>query len=118
VPRWWPERVCWALSDEYHAPAVPGGHVRIYRRGALNRLLEGAGLALAGSHHAHALHSPYWWLKCAGGPRRDDHPAVRGYHRFLVWDITRSHRWVRAAEHVLDPVLGKSLVLYARKAAA
>ena len=30
VPRWFPELVCWALSDDYHL--VPGGHVRIYRR--------------------------------------------------------------------------------------
>ena len=29
VPRWLPERVCWALSDEYHANE--GGHIRIYR---------------------------------------------------------------------------------------
>src|SRR3954465_11658659 len=28
VPRWLPERVCWALSDEYHANE--GGHIRIY----------------------------------------------------------------------------------------
>jgi len=32
VPAWFPERVCWALSDDYHAPAVAGGHMRIYRR--------------------------------------------------------------------------------------
>jgi len=31
VPSFLPERVCWLLSDEYHAPFVPGGHVRIYR---------------------------------------------------------------------------------------
>ena len=31
VPAWLPEQVCWALSDEYHAPFVEGGHVRIYR---------------------------------------------------------------------------------------
>ena len=30
VPTWFPEKVCWALSDEYHAPFVPGGHVRIF----------------------------------------------------------------------------------------
>ena len=30
VPRWWPERICWALSDAYHE--VEGGHIRIYRR--------------------------------------------------------------------------------------
>lgn len=29
VPRYWPEKVCWALSDAYHE--VEGGHVRIYR---------------------------------------------------------------------------------------
>lgn len=115
VPRWWPEKVCWALSDGYHAPAVPDGHVRIYRGAALRRLLTEAGLALAGAHHAHALHSPFWWLKCAVGLERDDHPAVRCYHRFLVWDITRRHRWVRAVERLLDPVLGKSLVVYATK---
>ncbi|HLN78897.1 MAG TPA: methyltransferase domain-containing protein, partial [Nocardioidaceae bacterium] len=28
VPRWLPEKICWALSDEYHE--VEGGHVRIY----------------------------------------------------------------------------------------
>ena len=28
VPRWLPEKVCWALSDAYHE--VEGGHVRIY----------------------------------------------------------------------------------------
>ncbi len=30
VPTWLPEKVCWALSDEYHAPFVEGGHVRIF----------------------------------------------------------------------------------------
>ena len=28
VPASLPERICWALSDEYHAPKVEGGHVR------------------------------------------------------------------------------------------
>ena len=29
VPRWLPERICWALSDEYHANE--GGHIRIFK---------------------------------------------------------------------------------------
>ena len=29
VPRWLPEKVCWILSDEYHANE--GGHIRIYQ---------------------------------------------------------------------------------------
>ena len=50
------------------------------------------GLRPFASHHAHALHSPYWWLRCLVGPKRDDHPAVRAYHRLLVWDIMRAPR--------------------------
>jgi SAM-dependent methyltransferase len=115
VPRWFPERVCWALAEDYHAPAVPGGHVRIYRRRELARRLRAAGLRPVGSHHAHALHSPYWWLKCAVGVKNDDARTVRLYHRFLVWDIVHPHRWVRLLERLLNPVLGKSLVVYLEK---
>lgn len=114
VPAWLPERVCWALSREYHE--VPGGHVRIFTRAELTAKLAGAGLEVTGSHHAHGLHSPYWWLKCAVGVHRDEHPAVRGYHRLLVWDIMRRPALTRLAEAALNPLIGKSLVLYARKA--
>jgi hypothetical protein len=34
------------------------------------------------------------------------------YHRFLVYDIMRRPTWTRTIERVLNPVLGKSLVLY------
>ena len=115
VPRFGPEAVNWALSNDYHD--VPGGHVRIYRRSTLFERLRGAGLRPVGSHHAHALHSPYWWLRCWVGPRRDDHPAVRVYHRLLVWDIMRAPRLTRVTERVLNPVLGKSLVVYLEKPA-
>ena len=72
VPRWFPERVCWALSSDYHAPAVPDGHVRIYRRRVLAARLEAAGLRVDGASYAHALHSPYWWLRCLVGLDRPD----------------------------------------------
>ncbi|RSN34262.1 SAM-dependent methyltransferase [Amycolatopsis sp. WAC 01416] len=112
VPRWWPERICWLLSDAYHE--VEGGHIRIYRRRELLGRLTEAGLLPTGSHHAHALHSPYWWLKCAVGPD-EEHRLCALYHRFLVWDIMRNPPPVRFAERALNPVLGKSLVVYARK---
>ncbi len=67
VPTWLPEKINWMLSDEYHAPKSVGGHVRIYSATELKAKLRSAGLAITGSHHAHALHSPYWWLKCAVG---------------------------------------------------
>jgi SAM-dependent methyltransferase len=114
VPRWWPERVCWALSSEYHD--IPGGHVRIYRRSDLVRRLRRSGLVVAPSHHhAHALHSPYWWLRCALGMSREQALAARLYHRFLVYDLMRRPRWTRSLERALNPVLGKSVVLYARR---
>jgi SAM-dependent methyltransferase len=113
VPAWLPERVCWALSSEYHE--VPGGHVRIFTRAELTAKLIAAGLSPTGGHHAHGLHSPYWWLKCAVGVQDDAHPAVRGYHRLLVWDIMRKPALTRVTEAALNPVIGKSLVLYARK---
>ena len=115
VPSWLPEQVCWALSEEYHAPFVEGGHVRIYSEPLLRRRLRQAGLLPRGAHRAHALHTPYWWLKCAVGPANDDHPLVQAYHRLLVWDIVEAPTVTRVAERVLTPVLGKSLVVYARK---
>lgn len=116
VPRWWPERVCWALSEAYHQ--VEGGHVRIYKARELTGKLVGAGLEPVGRHYAHGLHSPYWWIKCAVGVDRDDHPLPRLYHRMLVWDMMRRPWLTRTAEHLLNPVLGKSVVVYLHKPAS
>jgi hypothetical protein len=63
----------------------------------------------------HGLHSPYWWIKCAVGVTKDRHPLVRAYHRLLVWDIMRRPRATRLAERALNPLIGKSLVVYLRK---
>jgi SAM-dependent methyltransferase len=118
VPASLPERVCWALTAEYHAPFVAGGHVRIYTADGLRAVLRGAGFRPTSAHRAHALHSPYWWLKCAVGPTNDDHPLVRAYHHALCWDIGGAQPWsrfTRAADRALTPVIGKSLVVYARK---
>ncbi len=110
VPRWWPERVCWALSDAYHE--VEGGHVRIYRRRDLESRLRSAALVARARHHAHALHSPYWWLQCALGERAR---IPQLYHRFLVYDLTHRPWWTQATERVLNPLVGKSLVVYLEK---
>jgi SAM-dependent methyltransferase len=113
VPAFFPERICWSLSTEYHE--VPGGHVRIYTRVELEAKLARAGLEPRWHHHAHGLHSPYWWLKCAVGVGKDDHPLASAYHKMLVWDIMKHPRTTRIAERALNPVIGKSLVVYAVK---
>ncbi len=118
VPSWLPETINWKLSDEYHAPKSPGGHVRIYSATELRAKLRASGLDVTGSHRAHALHSPYWWLKCAVGPHDDDNRLVQGYRRFLEWDIVEQPRSTRLAERVLSPALGKSVVFYAQKPVA
>lgn len=79
VPAWLSERICWALSEEYHAPIAEGGHVRIYREAEMREKMRACGLRPRGSHKEHGIHAPYWWLRCAVGPTRDDHPLVRQY---------------------------------------
>ncbi|MFY8238264.1 MAG: class I SAM-dependent methyltransferase, partial [Ilumatobacteraceae bacterium] len=48
VPTWWPEKINWMLSDEYHAPKSVGGHVRIYSATELKAKLRSAGLDVTG----------------------------------------------------------------------
>ncbi len=115
VPASFPERICWALDAGYHD--TPGGHVRIYRRAELLEKLRHAGLNVYASHRAHALHAPYWWLRCALGVRRENAWLVRRYRAVLERQIVRGSRLLDGLDHALDPVLGKSLVVYATKPA-
>ncbi|HEX8780783.1 MAG TPA: class I SAM-dependent methyltransferase [Nocardioides sp.] len=113
VPRWLPEVINWKLSDDYHN--VPGGHIRIYTDKELVDKVTKAGLVLTGKDHAHGLHAPYWWIKCAVGVTNDDHLLAKAYHKLLVWEIVKNPAALRLAGKVLDPLIGKSMVLYFRK---
>ncbi len=113
VPRYLPERICWALSHDYHNEE--GGHIRIFKKKELVGILESAGTKCLESGWAHSLHSPYWWLKCAVGHKNDEHPAVKLYHRFLVWDIMKKPLLTRALDKTLNPLISKSIVLYLKK---
>jgi SAM-dependent methyltransferase len=113
VPRYFPERICWALSEDYHSAS--NGHVRIYRKKELTDLLEEAGTRKWAAHFAHSLHTPYWWLKCLVGPSRDDSRLVSLYHGFLVWEMMNSSWITRLLDNLLNPILGKSIVFYLRK---
>lgn len=115
IPSWMPEKICWALNDAYHAPKAVGGHVRIYTEDEMRSKMRDAGLHPIGSHRAHALHSAYWWLKCAVGIENNDFPLVKAYNKLLVWDIAKRPAVTRVTEQILNPVLGKSLVVYATK---
>jgi SAM-dependent methyltransferase len=116
VPRWLPEKICWILSDEYHANE--GGHIRIYHADELHAKIAARGLTFDYSHHAHALHAPFWWLKCAVGVDKSKHPVVNAYHKLLVWDMMAQPWLTRGAEAALNPLIGKSVALYFTKPAA
>ena len=117
VPSTIPEQICWWLNDGYHAPKSVGGHVRIYTESELQTKLGASGFVPVDRHRAHALHSPYWWLKCAVGLDNEDNPLVKAYLRLLTWDITDGPRLTRVSERLLNPVLGKSFVIYADRPA-
>jgi len=113
VPRAWPEAICWRLSTEYSN--TPGGHVRIFNARALRDAVQTHGFTPYARHGAHALHSPYWWLKCAVWDRNEDHPLVKLYKGFLEWDLVKKPLFTRALEAMLNPFLGKSIVMYFRR---
>jgi SAM-dependent methyltransferase len=116
VPRWLPERLCWLLSDDYHSNE--GGHIRIYRANQLRAKIASRGMTFTHTHHAHALHAPFWWLKCIVGVDNSEHPAVAAYHKMLVWDMMRRPRLTRLAESTLNPLIGKSVAMYFEKPVA
>jgi len=96
VPRRWPEQICWALSEGYYH--TPGGHLRIFRSAELR--------------------VPFWWLKCLFWKNRDSNWLVQQYHRLLVWDIMEQPALTRVLEKLMNPVMGKSVVMYFRKGAS
>jgi SAM-dependent methyltransferase len=113
VPRFYPEKICWMLSKDYYNS--DGGHIRIYTQKQITALFESFGLKHWSFHFAHSLHTPYWWLKCLLGLNRDDALPVTLYKRFLTWDIMEKPRITRFADRMLNPMLGKSIVVYFKK---
>lgn len=113
VPRYGPERICWAISSAYHEE--PGGHIRIYKKGELLSLVEEAGARCRRIRYRHGLHAPYWWLKCLVGHKNDDFPLVKAYRKFLEWDIIRRPKLTAMIDRILNPLIGKSMIFYLKK---
>lgn len=113
VPRYFPEWVCWQLSDAYHE--VKGGHIRIFKARDLSDAIQALGMQPTARHWAHALHVPYWWLKCLFWGREPEHFLVRQYHRLLVWDLMQKPWLTRTLDRFFNPILGKSIVMYFRR---
>ena len=115
VPRQWPEWICWRLSEGYRT--TPGGHIRIFDATHLRREVERLGFVCDGRGNAHALHVPYWWLKCLFWRLEREPWLVKAYHRLLVWDLMKRPWLTRAIDGLLNPFMGKSITLYFTKPA-
>ena len=113
VPRYFSERICWLISPAYYN--CEGGHIRIYKKRQIRNMLDGQGITCWKINYRHALHAPYWWLKCLVGLKNETHALVRLYKKFLEWDIMSKPRGVRMAEALLNPLIGKSIVFYLKK---
>ena len=113
VPRYLPELICWKLSKDYSK--TPGGHIRIFRHNQLKNLGINNGLEYQSFHWAHGLHSPYWWLQCLFWKTRETSYIVKLYHRLLVWDLMKRPLFTKILEAILQPLIGKSLVIYFKK---
>jgi SAM-dependent methyltransferase len=113
VPRFLPERVCWAISRAYHRE--PGGHIRIYKKGELMSLLEAAGARCWRIRYRHGLHAPYWWLRCLVGHKNETFPLVKAYRKFLEWEIIRHPPLTALMDRILNPLIGKSIIFYLKK---
>jgi SAM-dependent methyltransferase len=110
VPRFFPEWVCWKLSEDYHNEE--GGHIRIFNADELQTAIEDQGLACYSKHGAHALHVPYWWLQCLFWSNRKKSKIIKAYHRLLVWDLLKKPWITQTLDWILNPILGKSVVMY------
>ena len=113
VPRFMPELICWKLSKEYSK--TPGGHVRIFKHKQLKKLGINNGLEYQSFHWAHGLHSPYWWLQCLFWKTKETSYIVNLYHKLLVWDLMKKPLLTKIFEAILQPLIGKSLVMYFKK---
>ncbi len=111
VPRSGPEQICWWLSGDYHQ--VAGGHVRIFDEQNLRSQIESTGFDFKNKEYRHALHSPFWWLKCVFWGNEEQSRLVDLYNQFLEWDLLHNPTWIRfIEEQILDPLMGKSSVMY------
>ena len=115
VPRAWPEKICWALSDEYHE--VEGGHLRIFKASELRKQIQGLGFRFyrraLGTCFAFALLVVEMRLLGAGQQSTGEELS-----QLLVWDLLDRPLLTRTIEQGLNPVMGKSVVMYFQKGQA
>ena len=115
VPDEYSEKLLWGVSPRYRN--TPGGHVRIYERQRIRRLVEAAGCRVFSVEYRHSLETVRWVLHSVLD-REWGHPGIvsRGV-RWLLDAPSHRNWWPLSwADELGNLVLPKSIVLYGRKA--
>lgn len=112
VPHAWPERINWFISDDYKKDT---GHIHLFNKGTLTAAFKQYGLHCYDHHYEHGFHSAYWWLKSTEWNRKTPSFLLRKYQQFLDWELIHGGKPLRRFEKAINPLLGKSLVLYFTK---
>ena len=113
VPASWPEKICWNLSKDYQNQ--PGGHLRIFDQKELVSEIQEEGFIFLSSERFHAIHSPYWWLRCFFWNSQDSNFIVKLYKKILEIHILKKPLLIDIIDKLLNPILGKSFSMYFEK---
>ena len=113
VPASWPEKICWNLSKDYQNQ--PGGHLRIFNQKKLVSEIQEEGFIFLSSERFHAIHSPYWWLRCFFWNSQDSNFIVKLYKKILEIHILKKPLFIDMIDKLLNPILGKSFSMYFEK---
>jgi SAM-dependent methyltransferase len=111
VPTPFSEWAYWFASDDYFN--TPGGHVRIFTPKGLARLVAAHGLDVVDLSFEHSFHTLYWWLRGVFGLHNEQHPVIHHFRKLLTYAMFSA--FLTRAERLLNHVIPKSMVLYARK---
>ena len=108
------ERLFWSVSWQYRN--YPGGHVRIYRRQDLPRMLKKGGVRLFAVDFRHSLETLYWLFRILD--TRDitrEGPLSRRLSRFFGSISPRLTPVLDTFDALGNYIVPKSIVLYGRK---
>ncbi len=111
VPRFGPERICWALSGPTmkSRAAMSGLPERGLRHDWSRRR------ALPGDPLSAQSPQPLLVAPVPGGTQERAMLPVRWYKAFLEWDIVRHPRPVALLDRLLNPLIGKSIAFYLKR---
>ncbi len=114
VPDEHSERLLWRFSPRYRT--TPGGHVRIYRREEIARLLRESGAEPYAIDFRHSLESVRWLVHSVVD-REWGKPGLitRGIRWLLDTPSHRNWRALAWCDALGNRILPKSIVLYGRK---